>query len=382
MSSSGNTKAIICIGIVAATLAAYEPIRHNGFVNFDDGLYISENPNVNKGITIDSVIGAFTKPYMSNWHPVTWLSHILDCEIYGLKPTGHHITSVLIHIANSVLLFWVLLRMTRATWASAFAAGVFAVHPVHVESVAWAAERKDVLSGLFWILTMLAYARYAERPNFRRYSLVLLAFAMGLMSKPMVVTQPFVLLLLYWWPLERARNQKASTEWLIIEKIPLIAMSAVTSVITLIAQRGEGTVATLETISVDGRLANMFVSYIRYIGKTLWPSRLAVFYPHTRPEFSDAITVICTLLMVLITVFSIYIGRRRTYAAVGWLCYVGTLVPVIGLVQVGAQGIADRYMYLPMIGLLIIAGRDPVCCEHGAASCRKIRADAANRWHR
>jgi tetratricopeptide (TPR) repeat protein len=353
---------LINAGLVAATLIAYEPIRHNDFVNYDDRLYITENPNVNKGLTVDSVIQAFTKPYALNWHPVTWLSHIVDCEIYGLNPVGHHITSVVIHTVNSVLLFWVLLRMTKATWASGFVAAVFAVHPVHVESVAWAAERKDVLSGLFWILTMLAYVRYAERPNFKRYSLVLLAFAMGIMSKPMVVTLPFVLLLLDWWPLERigvsggqSPPYTSSAKQILIEKVPLFAMSAVSSVITLTAQRSGGTVATLEHISAGGRLANMFVSYIRYTGKALWPNRLAVFYPHTRPDFSDAATIICAILFVLITVFSIDIGRRRKYIAAGWLWFLGVLVPVIGLVQVGAQGIANRYLYLPMLGLSMIA---------------------------
>jgi tetratricopeptide (TPR) repeat protein len=361
MDSGGNTKAIICIGLVAATLAAYEPIRHNDFVNYDDRLYITENPNVNKGLTVDSVVRAFTKPYALNWHPVTWLSHIVDCEIYGLNPVGHHITSVVIHTVNSVLLFWVLWRMTKATWASGFVAAVFALHPVHVESVAWAAERKDVLSGLFWILTMLAYVRYAERPNLKRYSLVLLAFAMGLMSKPIAVTLPFVLLLLDWWPLERigvsggqSPPYTSSAKQILIEKVPLFAMSAVSSVITLIAQRSGGAVIALEKIPLGYRIANMFFSYIRYIGKTLWPDRLAVLYPHPHINPSGVTAIICALLFVLITVFSIDIGRRRKYIAAGWLWFLGALVPVIGLVQVGSQGIADRYMYLPMTGLLII----------------------------
>ncbi|MFH1371967.1 MAG: tetratricopeptide repeat protein [Planctomycetota bacterium] len=353
---------LIYAGIAAITIAAYEPIRNNSFIGLDDPTYITDNPNVNSGITVDSVIGAFTKTYAANWHPLTWLSHMLDCEIYGLNPLGHHITSLLIHIAGSVLLFRVLSRMTRATWASAFVAAMFAVHPVHVESVAWAAERKDVLSGLFWILTMLAYVHYTERPNLKRYALVLLAFVMGIMSKPMVVTLPFVLLLLDYWPLERFRRQKteeafqkASIGRLILEKTPLFALSAVSSVITFIAQKSGGAVIALEKIPLNYRIANMFVSYIRYIGKTIWPSRLAVLYPHPHIHPSEATAVICVILFVLITILSIDIGRRRKYAAVGWLWYAGTLVPVVGLIQVGSQGIANRYMYIPMIGLFIIA---------------------------
>jgi tetratricopeptide (TPR) repeat protein len=343
----------ISAAIVTATLVAYEPIRHNGFIDYDDNTYITENPNVKGGITRDSVIWAFTKSYASNWHPLTWLSHMLDCEIYGLNPPGHHVTNVLIHTVSSVLLFWALRKMTGAVWPSAFVAAVFALHPLHVESVAWAAERKDVLSGLFWMLTMLAYAHYAERPNFKRYVLIVLAFVMGLMSKPMVVTLPFVLLLLDWWPLDRLAR-KATLRHLIAEKIPLFVLSAISCVITVIAQQQGKAVATLEKIPLADRVANMFASYTGYIGKTLWPNRLSVFYPHPHAGFSDAAVIACTLLLVLITATSIYTGLRRKYIAIGWLWYVGTLVPMIGLVQTGAQAMADRYMYIPMLGLLII----------------------------
>jgi tetratricopeptide (TPR) repeat protein len=353
---------LISAALVVMTLAAYEPVRKNDFVSYDDRIYVTNNPNVNKGITVNSVIWAFTKTRSSNWHPLTWLSHTLDCEIYGLNPVGHHITSLLIHTTSSVLLFLLLLKMTGSTWASAFVAAMFAVHPLHVESVAWVAERKDVLSGLFWILTMFAYVRYAERPNPGRYALVLVAFVMGIMSKPMVVTLPFVLLLLDYWPLERVGRQgtknvfqKASVRKLIVEKIPLFVLSAVSSVITLTSQRSGGSFATLWTVSAGYRIANMFASYIRYIGKTIWPSRLAVYYPHPREEISFATTAICAFLFVMMSIILIHIGRRKKYALVGWLWYVGTLVPVIGLVQVGTQAMADRYMYLPIIGLLIIA---------------------------
>jgi len=353
---------LISAALVAAIAIAYEPMRHSDFVELDDNKYVTENPNVTGGITRDSVIWAFTKTYASNWHPLTWLSHMADCEIYGLNPAGHHITSVLIHIANSLLLFWVLRKMTDATWRSAFVAAAFALHPLHVESVAWVAERKDVLSGLFWMLTMVAYVRYAERPNIQRYLLVLLAFVMGLMSKPMVVTLPFVLLLLDYWPLERLNWGRPPAEKtvplgrLLVEKVPLLLLSAILSVITFVVQQGGGAVIALEKIPLDYRIANMFVSYIRYIGKTIWPSGLAVLYPHPHINLLEARAVVYALLFVLITVISIDICRRRRYIAVGWLWYVGTLVPVAGLVQVGSQGMADRYTYIPMVGLLIVAG--------------------------
>jgi len=368
----------ICAALALATIIAYEPVRHNGFVSYDDPKYITENTNVNRGITRQSITWAFTKVHSANWHPLTWVSHILDCQLFGLNPSWHHLVSLLFHIANALLLFWILTNITGAIWPSAFVAAVFALHPVHVESVAWAAERKDVLSGLFWMLTMFAYIRYAELPNLKRYSLVLLAFVMGLISKPMVVTLPFVLLLLDWWPLDRfAQSRKASTSAtqkqqktpvgyskttflnLTAEKIPLFVLSALSSVITLIAQHSGKAIAPLKSVSLESfplgyRIANMFVSYIKYIGKTIWPSRLAVFYPATPLSLSEATAIICVLLFILIS-FGVYIGRRKKYITTGWLWYVGTLVPVIGLVQVGSQAMANRYMYIPMIGLLIIA---------------------------
>ncbi|MFA5239650.1 MAG: tetratricopeptide repeat protein [Phycisphaerae bacterium] len=365
----------ICVTLVLATIIAYEPVRHNGFVNYDDDVYVTNNPNVNGGITLNSVIWAFTKSYAENWHPITWLSHMLDCEIYGPNPLGHHITSVLIHIATTLLLFLLLSRITGAIWPSTFAAAVFALHPVHVESVAWIAERKDVLSGFFWMLTILAYARYARQPTIKKYLFVVLAFALGLMSKPMVVTLPFVLLLLDWWPLGRlagfgndttavAKKQKkklatypkVTLRHLVVEKVPLFVLLVFSSVVTWVAQQRGGVVIALEDAPLDCRIANMLFSYIKYIGKTIWPSRLAVFYPHVSVNLSDAKVIICALLLVLITALSIYVHRRRKYAAVGWLWYVGTLVPVIGLVQVGSQAMADRYMYIPMIGLTIVLG--------------------------
>ena len=360
-------KTAVYICLLLCTLAAYEPIRHNDFVLYDDYGDIIKNPHINNGITRQSVVWAFTSMYSANWFPLTRLSHMLDFELFGANPVGHHLTSVLIHSAGSLLLFLVLLRMTAALWPSAFVAVVFALHPLHVESVAWAAERKDVLSGFFWFATILAYVYYTQRPNFRRYTLVLATFALGTMSKPMVVTLPFVLLLLDYWPLNRLsladrglpiENHKSKIgNWklAIIEKIPLLAMSAILSVVTFIAQQRFWAVNTLESAPLNYRIANAFISYIRYIQKTVWPGNLAVIYPEG--EFaSRAAWIVCAVVFVLITALCIYIGRRRKYVLVGWLWYVGTLIPVIGLVKVGSQAMADRYMYIPMVGLLIIAG--------------------------
>jgi tetratricopeptide (TPR) repeat protein len=351
---------LIYIALAAATVIAYEPIRHNGFVGYDDTDYIVKNPHITGGITHQSIIWAFTKPYASNWHPLTWISHILDYQLFGLNPLGHHLVSVAFHIVNALLVFWIFTNLTGSIWASAFVAAVFAVHPVQVESVAWAAERKTVLSGLFWLLTMAAYVRYTRQPAFGRYILVLLVFGLCIMTKPIVVTLPLVLLLLDYWPLERVRWGQSvgaaskSAKWLIAEKIPLLAMSAFLSVMTFVSQKSGGAMSTTENMPLDYRIANTFLSYIKYIGKMIWPSKLAVYHPHPRTGFSDTAVVICALLFVLITVFSIYIGRRKRYVTIGWLWYVGTLVPMIGLVQVGAQAIAYRYMYLSMLGLLII----------------------------
>jgi len=366
--------------LITATLVAYEPIRHNSFVTYDDYSYIVNNPQVTSGLSWQSLGQAFTKPHFFMWHPLTTISHILDYQFFGPNPFGHHLVSVLFHITVVLLLFWIFKNITGTMWTSAFVAAVFALHPVQVESVAWAAERKTVLSGLFWLLTMATYIRYTRQPRLGRYIVVLLVFGLCIMTKPVVVTLPLALLLLDYWPLLRFATkggpleriggpgppmagklryatpgrQKASLKWLIIEKIPLLAMSAFLSVMTFVAQKQGGVVPTLEKMPLDYRIANMFLSYIRYIGKMLWPSGLAVCYPHPRAVFSDAPVVMCAMLFIVLTVLSIYIGRRRRYVAVGWLWYIGTLVPVIGLVQSGAQAMANRYMYIPMLGLLII----------------------------
>jgi hypothetical protein len=351
---------LISAALVITTLIAYEPVRHNDFVNYDDGKYIKENPNVNNGISWQSLGWAFTKPHFFMWHPLTTISHMLDCQFFGLNPLGHHLVSVAIHIVNALLLFWILKNITGTIWASAFVAAVFALHPVQVESVAWAAERKTVLSGLFWLFTMAAYFHYVKQPRLSRYILLLLIFGLCIMTKPVVVTLPFALLLLDYWPLERIgrrktedRGQKVSLKWLIIEKIPLLALSAFLSVMTFVAQQSGGVVQTLEKAPLVYRIANMFLSYIRYIGKMIWPSKLAVFYTHPQLNILNPLVITCIILFILLTVLSIDICRRRKYITFGWLWYVGTLVPVIGLLQSGTQGMANRYMYIPMLGLLI-----------------------------
>jgi protein O-mannosyl-transferase len=361
--SQKQTVLLISAALVITTLIAYEPVRHNGFVTYDDYSYIVNNPQVTSGLSLQSLGQAFTQPHFYMWHPLTTISHILDYQLFGPNPLGHHFVGLLLHIANALLLLWIINNLSGSVWLSVFVAGVFALHPIQVESVAWAAERKTVLSGLFWLLTMAAYIHYARQPRLGRYIVVLLVFGLCIMTKPVVVTLPMALLLLDYWPLERiggqktkGASQKVSAVRLIVEKIPLLAMSAFLSVMTFVAQKQGGVVPTLEKMPLDYRAANMFLSYIRYIGKMLWPSGLAVCYPHPRAVLSDAPVVMCAMLFIVLTVLSIYIGRRKKYVAVGWLWYVGTLVPVIGLVQSGAQAMANRYMYIPMLGLLIIIG--------------------------
>jgi hypothetical protein len=343
-------KLLVYIGLVAATFAAYEPTLHNGFVNYDDDVYITENPSVTGGITLNSVVWAFTQPHYYMWHPLTTLSNMLDCQLFGLKASWHHLVSLLFHIVNVLLVFWIFTNLTGAIWPGAFIAAVFALHPVQVESVAWAAERKTVLSGLFWFLTISVYIWYTKRPAIGRYILLFLVFGLCVMTKPVVVTLPFALLLLDYWPLERVKWQlsikpltpnaksprKISAALLIIEKIPLLLLSAVLAVVTFISQQSGEVVNSLEKLPLNLRIANAFISYTRYIGKIIWPSGLAVIYPYFHLNLTNAAVIICTLLFVLATVFCIYIGRRKKYVLVGWLWYVGTLVPMIGLVQAGS----------------------------------------------
>lgn len=300
-----------------------------------------------QGITRAGIVWAMTAKVASNWHPLTLISHLLDGQLYGLDPAGHHATSLLLHLANVLLLFEVLRGMTGAVGRSGVVAALFAVHPTHVESVAWIAERKDVLSALFWILAMGAWARYARQPSIGRYGLVALLMALGLMAKPMVVTLPFALLLLDVWPLDRLR---LGWRRLGVEKLPLLALSAVSSVITLRYQ--ETSLAPLDAVPWSLRVANAVVSYAAYLGKLFWPRDLAVFYP-IEPAISPWKTAGAALLLIAITAFALWRARREPWLLTGWLWFLGTLVPVIGLVQVGRQAMADRYAYIPSIGLFL-----------------------------
>ena len=364
---------LIYTTLAVVTIVAFEQVRLNEFVGYDDDRYVTENPHVKAGMTPESVLWAFTTTRASNWHPLTWLSHMLDCELFGLNPYGHHLANLFFHVANTLMLFWVFNRMTGAVWRSAFVAALFAMHPLHVESVAWVAERKDVLSGLFWMLTMAAYVRYARRPGTGRYMLVFLALCLGLMAKPMLVTLPLVLLLLDYWPLERLQwyrrdeveellegesatvtYQRASPRRLILEKIPLFGLAAASSVITFVVQQSKGAVRSGETFPSSARISNALVCYISYIIKMIYPNRLAVLYPHPGDSLPVWQAIVSLVLLAVFSTGIIYWGRRRRYLLVGWLWYLGTLVPVIGLVQVGSQSMADRYTYLPSIGILIM----------------------------
>lgn len=353
---------MIYAGLGLATIAAFERVRLNDFINYDDDKYITENPQVYGGVTLESVKWAFTATHASNWHPLTWLSHMLDCELFGVNAGRHHLVNLFFHIVNVLLLFWILRRMTGAVWASGFVAAAFALHPLGVESVAWVSERKDVLSGFFWMLTIAAYLHYTARPRVRRYLLVVLVFAAGLLAKPMLVTLPFVFVLLDYWPIGRfGRSVEGdnvagrSVLGLVAEKIPLFVMSAASSVMTFIAQQRGGAVAELETWPVSFRLANALVSYVGYIFKMVYPSRLALLYPAGRPPHIDGWLVAgAAVLLTAVSIVAVLQVRRRPWLVVGWLWYVGTLIPVIGLVQVGSQVMADRYMYLPAIGIFII----------------------------
>ena len=353
----------LAIALAAINVAVYAPVRHFGFVGFDDLQYVSDNPRVLRGVTWDGVKWAFSTGYFSNWHPLTWISHMLDVQLYGTNAGGHHITNVLLHIANTLLLFGLLHRMTGRMWRSAFVAGLFAAHPLHVESVAWVSERKDVLSTLFGMLALWAYIGYAQRPRLGRYLVVLLFFGLSLMAKSMLVTLPFLLLLLDVWPLGRIaigsdasgrpalpQDQQAKAVRLVVEKLPLLVFTIASCIVTVIVQDPGGLIA----FPADFRIANSIVAYVAYISKMLWPTKLAAVYPY--PDTLAGWQVFGSLL-VLIVVSSLVISQlqRRPYLTVGWLWYLGMLVPVIGLVQVGSQAMADRYTYVPLIGLFLMA---------------------------
>jgi Flp pilus assembly protein TadD len=336
--------------LVGATVAVFGQVAGFSFITSDDGPYVTQNPTVRAGLTGFGLRWAFGFQE-SNWHPLTWLSLMLDAEIGGGAPGVFHVTNLILHTANTLLLFWMLLEMTGALWRSCFAALLFAVHPQHVESVAWVVERKDVLSTFFWLLALLAYARRARRPGSpSRSLLVLLAFACGLASKPMLVTLPLTLLLLDFWPLERKGWVR-----LVLEKLPLFALSGIAALLTLAAQSRGGALSDLGAFPLAVRLGNAAISYVAYVVKTLWPSQLAYFYPHPGRSLSVGAALACGGLLLAASAAAWGVRRRFPYVTFGWLWYVITLVPVAGVVQVGLQARADRYTYVPLIGLFVAA---------------------------
>jgi len=357
----------VYLALLVVVVVLYSQVRHYGFIGYDDPDYVTENPHVRGGLSWPAVEWAFTTGYAANWIPLTWLSHMLDFELFGLRGGAHHLMNVLLHILGSMLLFAALKRMTGAHWRSALVALLFAVHPLHVESVAWVTERKDVLSGVFWFLALWLYSLYVERRSAGLYLMLLTAFVFGLMAKPMVVTLPFVLLLLDVWPLGRFRKAArtaASLRAILLEKVPLLVAAVGASAVTYLVQLHGGAVSRFATVPLSLRLGNALISYVIYVARTFWPTRLAVFYPLTAVSLWLSVAAGVALLAVSAAVLRAV--RTRPYLAVGWFWYLGTLVPVIGLVQAGAQARADRYTYLPMVGILI-----PIAWALGEVVARK-----------
>ena len=363
--SSRLASFFVCLALIALTWLVFGQTLWHNFVNLDDHVYVYDNPLITRGLTVDGVINAFAHTHARNWHPLTTLSHMLDCQLFGLKAGGHHFTNVLFHTVSVVLLFLLLRQMTGAFWQSAFVAALFAVHPLHVESVAWVSERKDVLSGVFFMLTLWAYTRYVQARSMGRYLTVALFFVLGLMSKPMLVTVPCVLLLLDYWPLNRfswdrtrltrgARppDRAHSVAPLFVEKIPLFALSALSCIATLLIQLYSA--GAIDQLPLAWRLNNAAVTYVAYIWQMFWPARLAAFYPHPNDQLPIWQVIFAITFLISISLLAIQWRRERPYILTGWFWYVGMLVPVIGFVQAGEQGRADRYTYLPQIGLYIL----------------------------
>jgi tetratricopeptide (TPR) repeat protein len=352
--------------LTTAALLSYSSVTHNGFLNYDDDQYVTSNVHVRSGLTPDTVKWAFTTFFYANWHPLTWLSHALDCQLFALNPAGHHNTSVLLHTVNAVLLFLLLQSATGFRWRSLMVAALFALHPINVESVAWVAERKNVLSMFFFLLALYAYTWYARRPGIERYTTVFFAFAVSLLAKPQAITFPFLLLLWDYWPLGRisvwdktappsedACPRKKSTAWLLLEKLPLLLLSAASSVITMKAQSAGGALQTTAQYSLLLRCETAVVSYPAYLSKALWPTKLVALYPHPTALYPVWQVMASAVTLLVITIFAVR-ARDQRYLAVGWFWFLGSFVPMIGLVQVGAQGMADRYAYLPLIGLFLM----------------------------
>jgi Flp pilus assembly protein TadD len=339
-----RSRILVCALLAAVVFLAYLPTLRNGFTGYDDPDYVTGNPHVYTGLREVNIVWAFTSAHAGNWHPLTWVSHMADCSMFGLAPAGHHLVSLLLHIANVLLLFLWLSSATGARGRSALVALLFGVHPVHVESVAWVAERKDVLCTLFLLLSLTAYSRYVKNPGVARYAVVAALFAAGLLCKPMLVTLPLLLLVVDWWPLRRPFTLR--------DKAPLLVLSALSCAVTVWAQQRGGTIAAMDQLPVGMRLSNAAVSYLRYLGKTLWPARLAVFYPF--PQSFPAWEIVGSVLALSALSWLVFRKRaQRPWLAAGWCWYVLALVPVIGLVQAGMQAMADRYLYVPMIGLLM-----------------------------
>ncbi|MDM8542405.1 tetratricopeptide repeat protein [Desulfococcaceae bacterium HSG9] len=352
---------LISLFLIITTLGTYYQVRNYAYVNFDDDDYVLNNIHIKNGPIYERIVWCFTAAYATNWHPLTWLSHLCDIELYGLNSGRHHLTNVLFHVINTLLLFVFLHKTTGTLWRSGFVAALFALHPLHVESVAWVSERKDVLSAFFFFLTLIGYQRYSRFPGIGTYLLVLLLLMLGLMSKPMLVTTPFVLLLLDYWPLRRISLSMATIYdtrvrykaiRIVVEKLPLFIPVTASIVITYLAQKSGGAVASDEIYSLTVRIANGLVSYINYIQKMFWPAKLAIFYPHPgMPPWWQILG--CGTLLVVISFLTIICRKCYPFIVVGWFWYLGMLVPVIGFIQVGSQAMADRYTYLPLIGLFI-----------------------------
>jgi Flp pilus assembly protein TadD len=359
-SHSRNQSFLIAVGLIAITVALYYPVGSHGFLNYDDEVYVFNNLHVKAGLHWATVRWAFSSFYASNWHPLTWLSHALDCQLFGVNPGPQHLVNLLLHVINVLLLCYVLQQATGWVGRSAMVSALFALHPLNVESVAWIAERKNVLSMMFFLLALEAYRRYARNPAVRRYLAVAGLFALGLMAKPQVITLPFVLLLWDYWPLERMIPPNDSVPHktfgqLVVEKIPLFALCVASALVTVFAQYETGAMSGSRWQSVPVRLENAIVAYVRYLGKAFWPSNLAILYPHPGDSIRAWQVIASLLLLAAITAIAFALRKRHRYLLVGWLWFLGTLVPMIGIVQVGVQSIADRYSHLPFIGLFIMA---------------------------
>jgi tetratricopeptide (TPR) repeat protein len=356
----------VCIFLVATTWFVFGQTLGHDFTNYDDNTYVYQNPKVTAGLTFAGLSWAFTHVHAQNWHPLTTISHMLDCSLYGLTPRGHHFTNVLLHTVAVLVLFFVLRQMTGAFWRSAFVAALFAIHPLRVESVAWIAERKDVLSGLFFMFTLGAYTRYARNPSIGRYIMMSILLVCGLMSKPMLVTTPLVLLLLDWWPLGRfagpnlrgpesrrrsSLDRQLNVNRVILEKVPLLILSSASAIITFLAQRQA--IGLPAELPITWRINNAIMSYMLYVWQMFWPVKLAVFYPHPENQLPTWEIIFAAVFVAAITITAIILRKKRPYVMTGWLWYLGMLAPVIGIVQVGWQARADRYTYLPHIGLYI-----------------------------